>query len=393
MHYLFIALIILFVVAALFQLNWVYYLVYVIGGLWVISHWWVRRTLERVEVKRKTTSHAFSGEVLDAEIELVNRNWLPVPWLHVQELVPFELRDRHVYRSVLSVAGHGSTIYQYPLRCTKRGYYRLGPLRVDTGDLFGFAHASWQETEPNHITVYPRIVPLEKLGLPSRSPFGTQASRQRIFEDPARLAGVRDYTPGDTMRSVHWKASAHADTLLVKKFQPAIALNVVVALDLNRSAYPISTIVTSSEWAIVVAASVASHITTQRQPVGLITNGLDPVDGEVAAPVPERNGRGHLINILSLLARIQLHEHEQNLAEWLPSRLAHLEWGTTLVVVTPRLSEDALWSLHQAYRRGSNVVVIVCAEDAEFQTMQARGAKLGVQMHRTIWDKDLQALA
>ena len=353
----------------------------------------MRRSLSRIEIRRNLTRHVFPGETVTARVELANNNWLPIPWLHIQDLVPFELRDMENYRNVMSVGSGARAEYAYPLRSSKRGYYQLGPLRLDTGDLFGFVQAGWQETEPTHVTVYPRVIPIQQLGLPSRSPFGTQASRQRIFEDPARLAGVRDYTAGDSMRTVHWKASAHADTLLVKKFQPAIALNVVVMLDLNRNAYPLLNAYASSEWAVVAAASVASHMIERRQPVGLLTNGLDPLSEEVATPIPERNGRGHLMSILSILARVQMHEFEPTLAEWMPGRLTSLEWGSTLVVVTPKLDEAALWALHQAYRRGSNVVVLVCTEDANFKLMQAQGGKLGVMLYQTTLERDLQMVS
>lgn len=392
MHNIFWALIILSLIAALLRMDWVYYLVYVVGGIWVFSHWWVRRSLTNLSVERQMVHHAFPGEKLRATVKLRNASWLPLPWLHIQDLVPLELQEEPTYRTVISVPGRGESDYTYTLRCSKRGYYRIGPLRLDTGDLFGFVSSSWQEAAPTHVTVYPRTVSLEALGLPSRSPFGTQASHQRIFEDPTRMAGTRDYMPGDSMRNIHWKASAREETLLVKKFQPAISLNVQVVLDLNKRAYPGSGAVGSSEWAISIAASVASHIITfQRQQVGLITNGLDPFSEEIAAAIPGRNGRGHLMSILSLLARIAMHDVEPDLADWLPRQLANLEWGSTLVVVTPLLDERGLWTLHNAYRRGSNVMVLLCAPDPEFRALKARADRLGVTIHRTVWESELHA--
>jgi hypothetical protein len=61
--------------------------------------------------------------------------------------------------------------------------------------------------------------------------------------------------------------------------------------------------------------------------------------------------------------------------------------------VTPQLTEETLWVLHNAYRRGSNVVVLVCAAQPEFRLLQARGKRLGVQLFHTLWENDLQALA
>ena len=392
MNNLFWALLILFAIATLLRLDWVYYLVYVIGGIWVISHWWVRRSFSRLDLRRQMLQHAFVGEHLTVDLRLVNQSWLPLPWLQIEDRVPLDLKESETYRWVMAVGSRATVKHSYILACKRRGYYPVGPLTFNTGDLFGFADATWQEKNPTYVTVYPRVLALEELGLPSRSPFGVIASRQRIFEDPNRLAGVRAYVTGDSQRRIHWKASAHENTLLVKKFQPAIALNVAILLDLNRSAYPINSAIGSAEWAIVIAASLASYIIGRRQPVGLISNGLDSVSGEITLPIPTRQGQGHLITMLSALARIQLHEFETDLGTWLPRQIADLEWGTTLIVVTPRLEENALWALHNAYRRGSNVIALVCAPQPDFARLQAQGDQLNVTVHKTIWDKDLNAL-
>lgn len=392
MHNLFWAILILFLFGALLRLDWIYYLVYVLGGVWVVSHWWVRRGVQRLGVERRVVDHAFLGERLTARLRFINRSWLPLPWLQVQELVPLDLRDAADYSIVLSVGSRTVAEHTYTLHCKRRGYYYLGPLSLRTGDLFGFVENAWQEKNVMALTVYPDVLPLNKLGLPSRSPFGTVGSRQRLFEDPARVAGVRDYTSGDNQRTIHWKASAHEDTLLVKKFQPAISLNVAIVLDLNRRAYPYREEAGLSEWAIVVAASVASHLIDQRQAVGLITNGRDAPTEQPMAPLHARTGQGHLMNILTQLARVEMHETEQPLAVWLPGHIADLEWGATLIVVTPLVDEGLLWVLHGAYRRGSNVIALVCSAQPEFNVMQSRAKRLGVAMHKTVWQKDLENL-
>jgi uncharacterized protein (DUF58 family) len=392
MHNLFWSLLILFLLASLLRLDWVYYLVYVVGGVWVVSHWGVRRSFRKLDLRREMLRHAFLGEKISVRLRLTNRAWLPMPWLMVEDRVPLDLKETDSYRWVLSVGSKAQISHSYVLYAKRRGYYAVGPLTLTTGDLFGFAEATWQEESPVYVTVYPEVLPLHKLGLPSRSPFGILSSRQRIFEDPNRMSGVRSYVSGDSMRRIHWKASAHEDALLVKKFQPAIALNVTIILDLNRNAYPLNGAIGAGEWAIVAAASVASYVVSQRQPVGLISNGLDSVSNQVTQPIPMRQGQGQLITILSALARVQLHDFDQELATWLPRRIADLEWGATLVVVAPQIDQSTLWTLHEAYRRGSNVVVLVVTPQLNFDQMRAQGEKLGVHLYRTIWEKDLQAV-
>ena len=99
------------------------------------------------------------------------------------------------------------------------------------------------------------------------------------------------------------------------------------------------------------------------------------------------------MSILSLLARIQVRAAEMPLAEWLPRQTADLAWGTTLVLVTPHLDERSLWALHGVFRRGSSVLVLVCASQPDLRLLESQGARLGVTVHSTVWDSDLRSLA
>lgn len=409
----------LFGLAALLQLDWIYYLLYVVGGVWLISHWWVRRSLQRLYVSREMADRAFSGEEIQGSLILRNPNRLPVPWVRVQESVPNELNDGNPYRAILSLQGQDEVRHDFRLYCHRRGYYRVGPLRLHTGDLFGFAEANWLHPTVAPVIVYPQVLTLPQLGLPSQLPFGSVASRRRLFEDPARIGGVRAYASGDSMRHIHWPASAHADSLLVKKYQPAIALDTTVVLDLFSEAYPIRQRFSHTEWAIVVAASLASHLAQQRQSVGILVNGWDPVSQAQAQAIPSQTGQGHLMTILDLLARIQTITPGGERADvegdrpssapageagaapaesrwieaWLPGRVSSLSWGTTLMVVTPRINDALIWALHGLYRRGLRVLVIDCVGGGEFRHHQARAKQLGVQLHQAVWESDLAKMA
>jgi len=400
----FILLLVLFLMAVFLRLDWIYYLIYVVGGIWTFSHWQTRRSLGHVIVQRRMPSRAFSGETVEAEIVLHNTSLLPMPWVRIQESVPLDLQTGESYRLVASVGGRSQSVRRFRFFCHRRGYFSIGPLRLTTGDLFGFAQASWEEGEKPHMTVYPKVLTLEQLGLPSRLPFGTLRSQQRIFMDPTRMAGVRPYVSGDTMRHIHWRASAHDDALLVKKFQPSIALTSMVVLDLDQFSYPLRERMGGSEWAVVVAASLANHIISQRQETGLLTNGLDPFSGGDANPIPGLNGQGHLMGILEVLARIQLRRDTEvddpmddpgpspsrfALHRWLPSQVASLGWGTTLIIVTSRINDPLLWTLHAFNRRGLNVQVVTCVRQSRFEQVRQRAEAMGIGAHQVLWESDL----
>jgi uncharacterized protein (DUF58 family) len=299
---------------------------------------------------------------------------------------------------VAALRGKEITKFSYEVQAWRRGYYQLGPMRLSSGDLFGLAEEKIGRFPADYLTVYPRITPLHQLGLPSRLPFGTIASRQRLFEDPARPAGVRDFRSGDSMRQINWKASAHTRQLMVKTYQPAISLETAVLLNLHRDDYMRENQANRIEWAIEVAASLAAHLADRRQAVGLITNGMDPLgSGETAVfdeesgrlitqqtnpqtnpqiTIPPRPGRANLMKILERLARI---ESAQTIpfTQWAATACVNLSWGVTILAITPRGDEATCQTLHQLVRTGFNPILITIEPDANFGLVRQRARHLG----------------
>jgi uncharacterized protein (DUF58 family) len=374
----------LLLLSVLLRLDVVFYLLYVLFGVYALSRWWTNRGLRTIEVQRLFTDHAFHGERVVVNVGLQNTALLPVPWVRVHERLPLELHSPSFERRVTSLAPRERVEFSYELDCRRRGYYRIGPLDLSGGDLFGFAEATHLEDTSDHLTVYPQIIPLTDLGLPSTSPFGTIRSNQRIFEDPARATGVRDYRAGDPLHRIHWKASARQDGLLVKQYQPAISLHTAIFLNLNEREYDAKRRFDAPEWAIVVAASIANHLVDRRQAVGLTTNGRTHLsqDGEpsncsaVALSLPPRPGRLHLMKVLELLAVVEPQRTEP-FSQWIQSASQPLSWGDTIVAITPAGDEATCSALHQLCRRGFNLHLIVIQPQAHFSQVRERSRRLG----------------
>lgn len=373
-------------VAILLRLDFIFYVVYVCFGIFALSQWWTTRGLMRLQVRRRFTDHVFLDEQVTVEIEVCNQSRIPIPWVQVNEVVPIMLHQPSSVRQVMALGGQSRGLVRYNLDCRRRGYYPLGPLFLNTGDLFGFADGERKDVIPDYITVYPEIVSLSRLGLPSKSLFGTIKTPQQIYEDPARTVGVRDYRPGDSLRRMHWKASARQERLLVRKYEPAISLGTMIFLNLNRKEYDETTWAGVSEWAIVVAASLANHLVQERQAVGLHTNGRDPIaaDGKPLV-LPPRAGRAHLMKLLETLARVEVQETTP-LAEWLRPAAIDLPWGVTVVVITPVGDEATCAALHSLVRAGFVVVLMVCEPQLHFAQVRGRAQHLGFRAF-PVWDE------
>jgi len=389
-------LIVLLAVAFFTGADFFFYLLYALFGTYVLSRLWARRALNAVALERRHDARVFSGETFPVEIRMENRGWLPVLWMRLSDIVPSTLSPGTSFRQVISLNPHERQARTYHLNGRRRGYYRLGPLVSLGGDLLGTTQYEVRQQEDDFVIVYPRIVALRDLGFPSLSPFGNLPSRARLFEDPSRIRGVRDYQPGDSPRRMDWKTSARLGNLQVRRFEPAIALETAIFLNMDGAAYPQDCRFEAPELGVVIAASAAVHLVGKRQAVGLACNGRDPLaraPGSVPH-LPLRKGQEHLTHLLDLLARVELvsgGEAGTPFLELLNRKSLGLPWGSTVLVVTPTEEEGLIGSLLALRRRGLAITLVLTCAYRHFASLARRAEQIGVQALQITADRGMDA--
>ncbi len=376
-------------VAFITKVEFFFYLLYALTGIYVLGRLWARRSLAAVRLSRRHDRRAFWGESFAVQLQVCNRSLLPVLWLKVADTVPAELVLGRSFRQVISLAPRERQQLSYSLVGKQRGYYTLGPMIAEGGDLLGSTSYQKCYGDDDYVIIYPKIIPLLSLRFPSQSPFGTLPSRQRLLEDPTRIRGVRDYQPGDSLRRMDWKTSARTGSLQVRRFEPAIALETVIFLNLDGSDYGPVERVLATELGVVIAASISVHLVNQRQAIGLVTNGRDPlresdtraISSTVVPALPLRKGREHLMDLLDLLARIQV-ARDGNAVPFLDLVNRHsmgLPWGSTVMVVTSREVKGLLNTLLTLRRRGMVVVLVATCADRDFARTVQRAGQIGIR--------------
>jgi uncharacterized protein (DUF58 family) len=237
--------------------------------------------------------------------------------------------------------------------------------------LFGLFERQQPVRGEEHIVVYPRTHALPDLGLRSARPFGEQAGGQRIYEDPVRVVGVRDYIPGDPLKRVDWNATARIGRLQSRLYEPSRSQSIVVAMNITTMEHtwqgydPLIL-----ERNVVVAASIARHVFEAHSAVGLVANGSFP---DADRPIRIGSGRrpDQLVRILEALAMI---------APFTTSRLSDelerpghaLPAGATIVVVAALMPPDLIATLRRLRSQGHAIHVVKTASwewEAEAMTL------------------------
>jgi uncharacterized protein (DUF58 family) len=386
---------VLFVLAALLRIDFFFTILYLFVGVYILSRFWLRRSLTQLHVTRKLEQRAFLGDRIPVTVTLKNLRRLPIPWLVITETYPVTLASPPILRQVITLGGKAIHTIQYTLTASKRGYYQIGPLSLTTGDLLGIIGELSGRYEADHLIVYPKIVPIRQVGLPTHSPQVILPTPVPLFQDPARLIGVREYVSGDNPRHIHWTASASAGELLVKQFQPAIARENAIFLNLSRpdyarrGGYPGSAI----ELAITVAASLVNHmIAVEQLPVGLFTTATDPLTETTQKfRLPPHKGRSHLMQILEVLARVQEIEKVTDFLVDIRREAVDLSWGATTVVITSLLSEELYKTLlflrHSGFQPG---LVLINPPRKRVEAREELPHQLGIPIFEIKQEKDIE---
>jgi uncharacterized protein (DUF58 family) len=348
----------LFVIAVVLRSELFFFLAYLIAGLQLAARLWLRYGVQRLSWRRVAPSRAFPGEPLMVAVEVVNNSLLPLPWLALHESLPPGLRSPPMVREVISLGPRERRTLTYTLVGRRRGYYRIGPLSIQTGDVLGLRERDLVGQAADPLTIYPHVLPLAELGLPAALPFGTLPAARRLFSDPARPAGTRPYQAADGVRRIDWKATARTGEPQVRRSQPAIALECLVALAFSRAEYGDRFAYDTMERALVAAASITAYLADRRQAFGLVTTGCDPASDAPVAAVPVGHGRGHLMEVLGVLGRLEP-ANTGDLAAAARVAAAHLGWGATLVVITGQRGEELVAELLPLRRAGLNIALVI----------------------------------
>ncbi len=332
-----------------------------------LARLWSYYSLKGTHCERQLTEcRAFPDGTLELKLRVVNRKILPLPWFQVSDEIPagfigdqaVEPGSRPGYE-LISRSGmlpwYSASSWKYHLVCKKRGYYALGPLSVTSGDIFGFYPATFTEPQTDHIIVYPRIFSVTGLPIPSLFPIGEARSEKRIFEDPSRMIGIRRYSPGDSLRRIHWKASARQQQLQVKVFEPTTSPRVAVFLAIDSFQVDGVWNYEAEELGISTAASLTSYLVDMKCQAGLWCNSKLADSGEPAR-ILLRSGVDQLVQVLEALAKV-VSIPSGPFLDFFHAERKELPSGTTLVFIFQKLPENLREVLIDLQENGYKVLV------------------------------------
>ena len=161
------------------------------------------------------------------------------------------------------------------LRCVRWGNYEVGDIRLRARDRLGLMVWEQQLDRKTLLRVYPLPETLRRIVPPvaTQPSSGNEVARQK--GEGLEFADLRDFAPGDRVRSINWRASARraglGSELVVNERSPERNADVILFLDTFADARAGGR--STLELAVRATSTLASHYLERRDRVGLVSFG------------------------------------------------------------------------------------------------------------------------
>lgn len=172
------------------------------------------------------------GEEIPFDAQVENRSRLPAPNLRMEfYLTDGSGCDDHVYPLQLTLSPRQQRHFSLSASFPHIGVYEAGLRQLVLTDLFGVFQAVSIQEEHCRLDIQPQLLHVDSLPFSERQVSENDRAQTVSPLSGMDYVGVRDYAYGDPIKTIQWKLSAHAGSLMTKQMESHAQNGVVLILD------------------------------------------------------------------------------------------------------------------------------------------------------------------
>lgn len=155
---------------------------------------------------------------------------------NVIDEIPFQFQKRDFLIKKKIEAGKNN-FFQYILEPKERGEYNFGSLHIYVSSPLGLVSKRFSFQKDANLPAYPSFIHLRKyelMALQSEFLLGG-IKRIRKLGHTMEFEQIKDYVPGDDIRTINWKATSKTNRLMVNQFQDEKSQRIFMLIDKGRT--------------------------------------------------------------------------------------------------------------------------------------------------------------
>jgi hypothetical protein len=249
-----------------------------------------------LRIERIAPSAVHVGELVTVEVVVWSERRIRRPLVTVMDALPRRMGVADLTPSMPIAPAYDLPVRsQYQFRPLRRGRFRWSGSLVQGSDALGMASVVKRYgTEVTELLVKPMPIPIA-VELPMTGGLGISEAGSGQSRGGLEPRGIREYTPGDPLRHVHWRSSARAGTLLVKEFEAGSQALVGILMQRTKGTELGQGIMSSLDLMVGHALYMAAEFRQM---------GAEPVFPQLESPEDRLRGAHRLDQVEEMLAGV-----------------------------------------------------------------------------------------
>ena len=186
-----------------------------------------------INARRIIPEKLSNGDDNPVEIHIKNQYGMPLR-INVIDEIPFQFQKRD-FSIIRKIDKNAEIAFRYWLRPTERGEYNFGRLLIYVQSPLRLISRRFIFSQDAMVPVYPSFIQLRKYDLIAMA-WRIEAGLKKVrrIGHTMEFEQIKEYIPGDDIRTINWNSTAKRNQLMVNKYQDEKAQPVYSIIDKGR---------------------------------------------------------------------------------------------------------------------------------------------------------------
>lgn len=319
-----------------------------------------------LQVQRILPEKLSNGDENFVKIDIRNNYSFPIAIKIIDE-IPFQFQKRD-FLIEKQIGSGANTFFQYSLEPKERGEYHFGGLNVYASSPLGLVSKRFTFQKDAVVPSYPSFIHLRKYELMAiQSEFLLGGIKKvRKLGHTMEFEQIKEYVPGDDIRTINWKATSKTNRLMVNQFQDEKSQRIFMLIDKGRTMKMPFNGLSLLDYSINAAMALSHIILRKGDRAGMMTFSKK-AENKIAAD----NKSGQLKKISEALYNIKTDFFESDFNRLYQDVKYSISQRSLILLFTNFETLDAL-NRQLKYLRGiakNHLLVVVFFKNSELQTL------------------------
>lgn len=324
------------------------------------------REKDGVVAQRILPEKLSNGDENPVKIDIKNKYSFKINTKIIDE-IPFQFQKRDFLIEKQIESGK-NTLFQYILEPKERGEYSFGALNIFASSPLGFVSKRFTFQKDAMLPAYPSFIHLRKYELMAlQSEFLLGGIKKiRKLGHTMEFEQIKEYVPGDDVRTINWKATSKTNRLMVNQFQDEKSQRIFMLIDKGRTMKIPFNGLSLLDYSINATMALSHIILKKGDRAGMMTFSRK-TENKVAAD----NKSGQLKKISESLYNIKTDFFESDFNRLYQDVKYSVNQRSLILLFTNFETLDAL-NRQLKYLRGiakNHLLVVVFFKNSELQTL------------------------